>query len=220
MGGCGVLEGLDVTAHQAVEHRRNPVGVPVLSAVLPRPVLGPDAQHDLERFAGHLAVLTVLAVHIEERPVARDTAGADAEHEAALGEVVEVRDAVGQFDRVVIGQQVCTGCELDRLRAQQRLRQQQVGRADRLPRHGEVLADPRLDIAQLVGQLDDVEVPLGGVVQAALRRMRRHEENSDLHLNPSQSWPRSIASVGTRPPRALRDIADCDVQHSTSKIHH
>src|ERR1700722_7503304 len=76
------------------------------------------------------------------------------------------------------------GGELDRLRAQQRLGQQQIRCTDRLPRHGEVFADPGFDVAELVGQFDDVEIPLGGVVEGALRRMGRHEEYSDLHGQP------------------------------------
>ena len=40
------------------------------------------------------------------------------------------------------------------------------------------------DVPELIGQLDHVEVPLGGVVEGALRRMGRHQEHSDLHGQP------------------------------------
>ena len=106
-------------------------------------------QHDLERLAGHLAMLAVLAVDVEQRPVTRDAAGADTEHEAALGEVVEVGHAVRQLDRMVIGQQMRAGRELDATSCAAAPAPAEVGRADRLPRHGEVLADPRLDVAEL-----------------------------------------------------------------------
>ncbi|CNJ35342.1 Uncharacterised protein [Mycobacterium tuberculosis] len=62
-------------------------------------------------------MLAVLSVHVVERPVARDAAGADTEHEAALGQVVEIRYAVGKFDRMVIRQQVRAGRQLDVLGA-------------------------------------------------------------------------------------------------------
>ena len=130
-------------------------------------------------------MLAVLAVDVEQRPVPGNATGADTKHEAALREVVEVGHPVGQLDRMVIGQQMCAGSELDVLGAQQCLSQQQVGRADRLPRHREVLTNPGLHVAELVGQRDQFEVPLGRVVQAALRWMRRHQEYSDLHLEPS-----------------------------------
>src|SRR5258708_2309857 len=53
----GLLVGLDVALHQALEHRRYSVGVPVLPAMLPGLVLGPDAQHDFQCLTGHLAML-------------------------------------------------------------------------------------------------------------------------------------------------------------------
>lgn len=120
----GFLVGLDVAPHQTFEHRRNTVGVPVLSAMFPGLVFGPDPQHDFESFAGHLAILAILAVHVIECPVSWDTAGSDAQHEAALCQVIEIRYAMGKFDRVMIGQQVRAGCELDLLGTQQRLGQQ------------------------------------------------------------------------------------------------
>lgn len=210
MGGWGfLLVRLDVAPHQTLEHRRDSVGVPVLSAMLPGLVLGPDAQHDLQRFPGHFAMLAVLAVHVIQRPVTRDAAGAHAEHEPTLGEVVEIGHPVGQLDRMMVGQQVRTRGELDLLGAQQRLRQQQIGGADRLPRHGEVFADPGLHVAELIGQLDDVQIPPGGVVEGALRWMGRHEEYSDLHRQPFLVVP-----VGC-PARCGGALC---VYHSTTKI--
>ena len=66
--------------------------------------------------------------------------------------MVEHGDAIGEFGRVVVGQQKPAGGEADLLRLHQRLGDQQVGCGVRLPGCSVVLADPRLEKAQLVGQ--------------------------------------------------------------------
>ena len=50
----------------------------------------------------------------------------DAEIQPAAGEVIEHRDAVGEFGRVMIGQQETAGAETDILGLQESLRQQQI----------------------------------------------------------------------------------------------
>ena len=133
-----------------VEHRLYAVHVPVFAAILKRLVAGPHLENDVERLARHAAVLAVHAVDIELRPVARQTAGAHAEHEATLGNVIHEGDATGKFRRVVIGQQMCTGREFDALGAQQRLRDENVGRRVRLPWCGEMFAYPGFGKAQAI----------------------------------------------------------------------
>ena len=98
-----------------------------------------------------------------------------------LGEVIEHRDAVGEFGRVVIGQQEAAGAETDILGLQERLREQQIGRGMRFPGRGVVLADPGLLVAELIEPAQRLQVPVVTLLQPALRRMGRHREISDLH---------------------------------------
>ena len=81
-------------------------------------------------------------------------------------------------------QQVRAGTELDVLGTHQRLGYQQVGRRHGFPGSGEVLADPRLAQAVPIGHLKAVKVPLVRIPGGALRRVRRHEEQSELHREP------------------------------------
>jgi hypothetical protein len=96
------LQRHDVRA-QRVEHRARLGDVPVLALVVELGLVAPQAQDDVERLARHLAVLAGVAVHVEHRPVARQPAGRHPEVEAALREVVEHRDPVGQLGGVVVG---------------------------------------------------------------------------------------------------------------------
>ena len=135
---------------QGAVHGLRNAHVPVLAFVLERPVVRPDLQYDVQGLAGHVPVLAVVAVHVEQRPVGGQPAGSHAEQEAALGDVVQVGHAVSQLRRMVEGQQVGAGSQLDALGLHQRLGDQQVGRGNGLPWRGEVLADPRLVKAQFV----------------------------------------------------------------------
>ena len=89
------------------------VDLPVFAGVLERRFLGPQLQDDVERLAGHFAVLPGVAVDVEHRPVARQAAGGDAEIEPALRHVVEHGDPVGELRRMVVGQQEAAGGEPD-----------------------------------------------------------------------------------------------------------
>ena len=132
-------------------------------------------------FPGHVPVLAVVAVDVKQRPVAGKAAGAHAEQEATLGDVVEVGNAMGQFGGMVEGQQVGSRAQLDALGLHQRLGDQQVWRRNGLPGRGEVLADPGFVEAQFVAERQVIQVPLVGVVDVTFRRMRRHHEQSVLH---------------------------------------
>ena len=174
------LQRLDVRLEE-IEHRVGLGHRPELALVGPGRVIGPHLQDDLQRLAGHVAVLPAHAVDVEHRPVARQARCGDAEIQPAVGEMVEHRDAVGEFGRVMIGQQEAAGAEADILGLQKRLRQQQVGRRMRLPGRGVMLADPGFLIAELVEPAQDLQVPVVSLLQAALRRMRGHREISDFH---------------------------------------
>ena len=127
------LQRLDVRFEE-VEHRVRLGHRPELALVGQGRGLAPHFQDDLQRLARHVAVLPGHAVDIEHRPVARQAAGRDTEIEPAVGEMIEHRDAVGEFRRVMIGQQETAGPDADVLGLQQRLRDQQIGRRDLAPK--------------------------------------------------------------------------------------
>ncbi len=174
------LQRLDVGLEE-VEHRVGLVHRPELALVGPRRILGPHLQDDLQRLAGHVAVLARHAVDVEHRPVARQAGGRDAEIQPTAGEMIEHRHAVGEFGGMVIGQQEAAGAEADVLGLQQRLRQQQVRRGMRFPWRGVVLADPGFLVAEFIEPSQHLQVPVVTLLQPALRRMRRHREISDFH---------------------------------------
>ena len=116
-------------------------------------------------------VLAFLEIDIEKLMVGEQPARSDAEHVPPLRQVVEVRDPVGKFDRVVERKQVRARAELDVPCSHERLRDEQVRRGNRLPWRGEVLANPRLAEAQRIRQLQTVQVPLVRVPCRALRRV-------------------------------------------------
>ena len=90
------------------------VDVPELALVVEATVdVAPDAEDDFECLACAGVVLAFLEVDVEELVVGEQAAGADAEHVAALREVVEVCDAVCELDGVVEGEEVRAGAELD-----------------------------------------------------------------------------------------------------------
>jgi hypothetical protein len=121
-------------------------------------------------------VLPGIAVDIEHRPVARQTARGDAEVEPALGDVVEHSHPVGQLRRMMIRQKETTGGETDLPRLHQRLRDQKIGRGMRLPWRRVMLADPGFHEPEFVGPAQSLQVPVMAFIEAALRRMRGHRE--------------------------------------------
>ena len=72
------------------------------------------------------------------------------EVEAPLGHVIELRDALGQHQRMVVRETGDAGAELDLLGAAERVGDKQVRRRDVLPDRRKVLADPGLVKSQLV----------------------------------------------------------------------
>ena len=90
-------------------------------------------------------------------------------------------NTAGQFRRMMVGQQMGAGRELDALGAHQRLGNQDVGRGIGFPGRGEVLTYPGFGKAQTVAQGDVFQIPFKTFAQIALRRMGRHHEYSDFH---------------------------------------
>src|SRR5438132_14082891 len=71
----------------------------------------------------------------------------------------------------------------------------------RLPGRRVVLADPRLAEAELVCPAELLEIPLVPVVEVALRWMRRHGEQSVVHLRlPSFSTRTARSYQSSRGP--------------------
>jgi hypothetical protein len=126
--------------------------------------------------------------------IAQSLGRPDAEIQPSAGEMIEHRDAVGEFGRVMIGQQKAAGAKTDIFRLQERLRQQQVGRRVRFPGRGVVLADPGFLIAELIQPPQHLQVPFVTLLQIAFRRMRGHRKISDLHGASSRCfcWSRLL----------------------------
>ena len=154
---------------------------PEFALVGPRGIVAPQLQDDLQRLAGHVAVLSGHAVDVEHRPVGRHATCRDAEIQSAIGEMIEHRDAVGEFCGMVIGQQEAAGAKTDVLGLQKRLGQQEVRRWMRFPWRGMMLANPGFLIAELIEPAQHLKVPVVPLFQSALRRMRGHREISDFH---------------------------------------
>jgi hypothetical protein len=110
--------------------------------------------------------------------------------------VVEIGNAVGQLDRVVIRKKMTERTETDSLRSGECLCNQQVGCRTRLPGSGEVFPDPGLLEAKLIQALEILEIPELSDSDAPLGRMRRHQERAELQL--------------TQTPHSLQILLPCN----------
>ncbi len=99
-----------------------------------------------------------------------------------LRHVIEVRNPVSQFDRVVKREQVAQRTKPYLLCPYERLSDQQVRGRARLPGSGEVFSDPRLVEAKRIKPLEIVEIPAEAIAYRSLRRVRRHQQSAELHL--------------------------------------
>src|SRR5262252_5422022 len=95
--------------------------------------------------------------------------------------MVEHRHAIGELRGMVIRHEEAARTDAHPLGLEERLRHEEIGRGMRFPGRGVMLPDPRLAEAQLVGPAELLQVPLVPVVELALRRMRRHGEESVVH---------------------------------------
>ena len=116
--------------------------LPELMVVITGRGVIPQLEHQLDHVGRQAAVLTLFGVHLEQLEVAGEAAGADAEVEASLRHVVELRDALGQHQRMVVREAGNAGAELDLLGATERVGNKQVRCRDILPDRRKVLADP------------------------------------------------------------------------------
>src|SRR5215469_13928955 len=92
--------------------------------------------------------------------------------------MVELHHALGDVERVVVGQRDHAGGKLDALRALAGRGEEHLGRADHLPARRMVLAAPELVIAELVEMLDQVEVAAELKHRVLADRMMRGEKGA------------------------------------------
>ena len=122
-----------------------------------------------------------IAVDPEHRPIARQPRGRDAEIQPPFGQVIQHRHAVGEFHRVMVGQQEAAWADAQALGLQQRLGDQQIGCGMRLPRRRMMLADPSLGVAEFVQPAQRLEVPVVASLQSPLGWMGGHGEITEFH---------------------------------------
>jgi hypothetical protein len=118
----------------------------------------------------------------EHLGVRLEAAGADAEHQSALQEIVEHGDLACHLGGVVVGQVDRASAEDDALRAIDEACQKDRGGRDVLRQVRRVLADEGLLEAQLIGSRDDLPVFLQGFRVIPRRRMDRHGEERIVHV--------------------------------------
>ena len=134
----------------------------------------------LERLLHHVALAGRVDAHHEG--VGGQGAGADADHQATPGQVVEQDQAVGQHEGVVVGQGRDAGAEPDVLGALGHGGDEDLGGGDDLVAGRVVLAEPGLVEAQLVQVLDQLQVALEGQRRVLPDRVERGQEDAELQL--------------------------------------
>ena len=162
-------------------HWRGYGEAPELVLVGPRRKPLPDPQHHVERLKSQRAMLACLVVDAEDGEVERRRTRADPPAKATLGLVVELSDAVSDVKRVVVGQAGDARAQDDVLGPRQRFRDEEFRRGDILPGAGEVLADPRLPVAEAVEQDDLLHILADGLGEVRPRRVERHGEVAQFH---------------------------------------
>ena len=85
---------------------RRALALPIFAFIVEFAVALPKADHDIERLFRHLPVLAAEAVDIEQSPIGRNRARADADIAAPLRNMIEPGDAVGELRRMMIVQHV------------------------------------------------------------------------------------------------------------------
>ena len=126
-----------------------------------------------------LAVALHHRVDAERVRVRGQRARPGAEDRPAAGHVVELHHALGDVERVVIGQRDDAGAELDALGALARRGEEHLGRGDHLPAAGMVLAAPELVVAEPVEVLDEVEIAAELQHRVLADRVVRGEEGAE-----------------------------------------
>jgi cyclohexanecarboxylate-CoA ligase len=82
---------------------------------------------------------------------------------------------------MVVGEDVSARSDADLVRLEQGLGDQEVGCRTRFPYGREMLADPSFRVSQLVRVPQHREIPLRALAESTVGRVRRHEEEAELH---------------------------------------
>ncbi len=117
-----------------------------------------QADDDVEGLVHHLPL--VAGVDADLQRVVHQRPRPDPEHRAAAGHVVELDHAVGEHERVVVGQRDDAGAEADVAGALRRGGDEHLRAGDQLEPAGMVLADPRLVVVEPVEMLQQLEIAL------------------------------------------------------------
>ena len=120
------------------------------------------AAHQRHEHADRLVHAVALLLHVDahHEGVGGQRARPHPEHHAAARHVVELHDAIGEHQRVVIRERGDAGAEADVPRALGGGGDEDLGRGDDLVAGAVVLADPGLVVAELVEVLDQLHVAL------------------------------------------------------------
>ena len=100
----------------------------------------------------------------------------------AARDVVELVDAVGQHQRVVIGQRGNAGAELDVACALGNRRDEKFGACDQFVTRRVMLADPGFVIAELVHPLDEFDIAVEREGRVFVERVERCDEGAEAHF--------------------------------------
>ena len=103
------------------------------------------------------------------------------QHHAPAREVVEEHHAIGEHERVVIGERADAGAEPDVLRALGRHSDEHLGRRDDLEAGRVVLSDPDLVETQAVESDDEIEISFQREGRVLADGMERGHEVSKTH---------------------------------------
>ena len=168
-------------------------GEPVGLAVDPLVGCGAEQRQDrLQRLLHHRPLVHRVDAH--HVGVGRQRARPGAEHHPAAGEVVEQHPAVGDHERMVVGQGHHPGAQPDVSGPFGRGGDEHLGTRDEFVTAGMVFAEPGLVVAEPVQRLDAVHVVLqcgGGGLTHGVEGGDEHTEIQRTHLRP----PRNSSSA-------------------------
>ncbi len=146
-------------------------------------ILRPDALHEIHGLDHH-AVARMHVGILEQLEIRDEAAWSDAEHETALAHVIELRRLGGNDRGMMVGNVDDRGAEGDVSRAREEIGEEHQGRGNGLGGGGEMLAQPQLLEAELVGEQRLLRVLVERAPEGAVRRMHRHHEHTETHEYP------------------------------------
>ena len=177
----GFLVGLQVEAETDVRLGLRHVESPILVFVQAGARIFPELEDQVHRVPGHSSLLSGFGIEPEDLEVAWKTARTDSPMESTAAHVIQLGDAAGDDEWVVVGHAGDAGAQDDLLGLGNGAGQEQVGSGYVLPDAGEVLAEPRLLETQLVQSDDLLQIAVQGLSEVRPRRMQGHGEESQFH---------------------------------------